>query len=129
MKTLPDSANLDHLRRQAKDLLAVMRQSEPATALAEAQRSLAAQYGYDSWKELKAAAEARRSAPVTVADAAVTEALVEESGLGAATGPMRRIERVWAGHVWEVDTTGGRAVLTELFDYVQPEHVEVVAGL
>jgi hypothetical protein len=32
MKTLPDNPNLDHLRRQAKDLLAGLRDSDPGRA-------------------------------------------------------------------------------------------------
>jgi hypothetical protein len=32
MKTLPDNPNLDHLRRQAKDLLAGLRDSRPVRA-------------------------------------------------------------------------------------------------
>lgn len=43
MKTLPDNPNLDHLRRQAKDLHAGLRDSAPATSLADAQASLARQ--------------------------------------------------------------------------------------
>lgn len=45
-----------------------------------------------------------------------------------ATGAMRRIERNWAGHAWELEASGGRVVFTELFDY-KPEDIDVEAGL
>ena len=129
MRTLPESASLDHLRRQAKDLLGELRRAQPSAALAEAQASLARQYGYESWAQLKAAVEERRAAAAEVAAPALVEALVERYDLGRATGPMRRVERPWAGHVWDLETTGGRVVLTELFDYVEPDDIEVEAGL
>ncbi|HXM58391.1 MAG TPA: HEAT repeat domain-containing protein [Candidatus Dormibacteraeota bacterium] len=56
MKTLPRRPNLDHLRQQAKDLLAELRgtAAEPdALRLHHAQRLLAEQYGLGSWPELK----------------------------------------------------------------------------
>ncbi len=37
MKTLPDNPHLEHLRRQAKDLLAGLRDSDPNVSLADAQ--------------------------------------------------------------------------------------------
>jgi hypothetical protein len=54
VKTLPDSPSLDHLRNQAKDLLAGLRDSDPGATLAHAQASLAEQYGFRSWTDLKA---------------------------------------------------------------------------
>jgi hypothetical protein len=51
MKTLPDNPNLDHLRRQAKDLLAGLRDSHPDASLADAQASLAEQYGFRTWTD------------------------------------------------------------------------------
>jgi hypothetical protein len=54
---------------------------------------------------------------------------VERYGLGRATGVMRRVERTWAGHVWELEASAGRVVFTELFDYVRPQDIEVEARL
>lgn len=54
---------------------------------------------------------------------------MERFGLGRAIGEMRRVERTWAGHAWELETSAGRVVPTELFDYVMSEDVEVEAGL
>ena len=47
MRTLPESASLDHLRRQAKELLAIFHRREPDAALGEAQAALAREYGRD----------------------------------------------------------------------------------
>ncbi len=129
MRTLPDSASLDHLRRQAKDLLVVLRRVRPSATLADAQASVAHEYGCESWTQLKAAAEEQRAAPAEIAPAELVEALVLRYGLGRASGAMRRVERTWAGNVWELEASGGRVVFTELFDYVRPEDIEIEAGL
>ena len=52
--SLPDNPNLDWLRKQAKRRLAELRESNPAAQLAEAQFDLAKQYGFSSWRALKA---------------------------------------------------------------------------
>jgi ankyrin repeat protein len=52
--SLPDAPNLDWLRKQAKRRLAELRQSSPAAKLADAQFNLANQYGFSSWRALKA---------------------------------------------------------------------------
>ena len=72
VKTLPDNPNpnLDHLRQQAKDLLAGLRDGDPAASLAGAQASLAEQYGFRTWTELKAEVE-RRCGQADVADSAL----------------------------------------------------------
>ena len=129
MRDLPDSANLDHLRRQAKDLLTVLRSSDPAVTLADAQGSLARQHGFDTWAELKAEVTRRQNTPRIVGDTDLARRLAVAFHLGAVTGPMQHLERQWAGQVWELTTADGRWVLTELADYVVPAHIEVVSDL
>ncbi|MEW5917542.1 MAG: ankyrin repeat domain-containing protein [Gemmatimonadota bacterium] len=51
---LPDSPNLDWLRKQAKRRLAELREGNPDAQLAEAQLAVARQYGFRSWRALKA---------------------------------------------------------------------------
>jgi ankyrin repeat protein len=51
---LPDNPNLDWLRKQAKRRLAELRQDHPAAQLANAQVELAKQYGFSSWRALRA---------------------------------------------------------------------------
>jgi ankyrin repeat protein len=52
--SLPDAPNLDWLRKQAKRRLDELRKTNPAAKLAEAQFDLAKQYGFLSWRSLKA---------------------------------------------------------------------------
>ena len=83
MDTLPDRANLDHLRKQAKDLLRLFRAGDPAALarfarffpavagrteaviarldlrLHDARSCVARQYGFPSWSELTLHVEAR----------------------------------------------------------------------
>ena len=42
MRLLPDRPSIEFLRKEAKDLLGVLRESNPEASLAEAQRALAA---------------------------------------------------------------------------------------
>lgn len=50
---LPESANLDWLRKQARRRLRELRASRPDTTLAAAQFAIAKQYGFPSWRALK----------------------------------------------------------------------------
>lgn len=108
MKTLPDNPNLDHLRRQAKDLLAGLRDSRPAASLADAQTSLAEQYGFRTWTDLKAEVD-RWSGRADVADAALAGAIAACYGLGEVTGPMTSAARPDdMGRRWWLETQRGR---------------------
>ena len=51
---LPDAPNLDWLRKQAKRRLDELRRTNPDAQLADAQFDLAKQYGFSSWRALKA---------------------------------------------------------------------------
>lgn len=108
MKTLPDNPNLDHLRRQAKDLLAGLRNSDPSVSLADAQASLAGQYGFDRWTDLKAEVD-RRQGKVDVADPALAREIASRFGLGDVTGAMRSVARPdEMGRRWSLETVRGR---------------------
>jgi hypothetical protein len=56
-RKLPPHPNLEHLKKQAKDLLKDLKQQNPASKLADAQHSLAREYGFASWPKLKAYVE------------------------------------------------------------------------
>jgi ankyrin repeat protein len=56
--SLPDAPNLDWLRKEAKRRLADLRKSNPDAQLANAQFELAKQYGFSSWRALKAHVDA-----------------------------------------------------------------------
>jgi ankyrin repeat protein len=51
---LPDAANLEWLRKQAKRRLTELRRTTPEAKLADAQFALAKEYGFPSWRALKA---------------------------------------------------------------------------
>jgi ankyrin repeat protein len=53
-KALPVRPNIDWLRKSAKERLAELRERDPAAKLHQAQRALAADYGFTSWRALKA---------------------------------------------------------------------------
>jgi len=52
--SLPDAPNLEWLRKQAKRRLAELRKSRPDAKLSDAQLELARNYGFASWRALKA---------------------------------------------------------------------------
>lgn len=52
-RSLPSRPNLEHLRKQAKDLLDQTRAQHPSWQLADAQFALARGYGFSSWPALK----------------------------------------------------------------------------
>ena len=52
--SLPENPNLDWLRKQARRCLNELRKTNPDARLAEAQFELAKQYGFPSWRTLKA---------------------------------------------------------------------------
>jgi Ser/Thr protein kinase RdoA (MazF antagonist) len=92
VKTLPDNPNLDHLRQQAKDLLAGLRDTDPGASLADAQAALAQQYGFRTWTDLKAEVDRTRGR-ASVADPALVREIAERYGLGEVTGEMRSVAR------------------------------------
>ena len=51
---LPARPNLEFLKKEAKSLLEVLQQRDPAAQLADAQHALARDYGFASWPKLKA---------------------------------------------------------------------------
>lgn len=54
---LPPHPNLEHLKKQAKDLLHELKQQNSTLKLADAQHALAREYGFASWPKLKAYVE------------------------------------------------------------------------
>lgn len=53
-RALPDAPNLEWLRKQAKQRLALLRERDPSSQLADAQLAVAREYGFPSWRALKA---------------------------------------------------------------------------
>jgi ankyrin repeat protein len=92
--SLPDNPNLDWLRKQAKRRLSELRQTNAAAKLADAQLDLARQYGFASWRALKAhvdslSVEGRLFAAARDGDVTVLRSLLDEhpDGLHARQKP------------------------------------------
>lgn len=124
MKTLPDRPSLDHLRQQAKDLFAGLRETRPDLTLSGAQTLLAQQYGYRDWPALKAEVD-RRRADVATADPNLTAELADAFALGRPAAPMEALTLSWAGQVWSLTTDRGTWRITEFLDYTPADNLEV----
>jgi hypothetical protein len=57
-RRLPALPNLEHLRKQAKELLLELRRQTPESKLADAHHAIAVEYGFSNWPALKARVEA-----------------------------------------------------------------------
>jgi hypothetical protein len=68
-RQLPEKPNLEYLKKQAKELLRSMRQGK----LADAQHTLAAEYGFAAWAKLKSHVEALGLSPAEALKAAVCD--------------------------------------------------------
>jgi len=79
-QALPARPNLDWLRKTAKQQLHELRKSNPDAKLASAQLALARQYGFRSWRALKAEVD-RRQALASIGDQTIT-ALLRAVGVG-----------------------------------------------
>jgi len=53
-RTLPQRPSLEHLKNEAKQRLKSLRQQNPQAKLAAVQLALALEYGFASWRQLKA---------------------------------------------------------------------------
>jgi hypothetical protein len=62
-RELPPIPHPDHLRKQAKARLAVMREKSPSSRLADAQALIAREYGFPSWVALRAEVAQRVQSP------------------------------------------------------------------
>ncbi len=51
---LPRRANIEHLRKQAKERLRELQESDPQAKLTDAQHAIARDYGFASWPRLRA---------------------------------------------------------------------------
>jgi ankyrin repeat protein len=63
LRRLPARPSLEHLKNQAKQRLKALRRSDAAATLAAVQLALAREYGFASWRRLKAHVDAARAEP------------------------------------------------------------------
>ena len=128
MRLLADSPSMEFLRREAKDLLHVLRASDGGATLASAQRALAEEYGFRTWSALKAEVD-RRRAEIQRAPDGLAEGVASEFGLGAVTAPMTPIRDEYIGRRWELPTERGRFVVRPVFDWIDDRQAEVAVDL
>ncbi|HZX04245.1 hypothetical protein [Kribbella sp.] len=128
MRLLPDRPSIEFLRKEAKDLLAVLRESSPGTSLAEAQRVLAGEYGERDWGALRAEVE-RRVADAPAAPPGLAEELAAAFGLGVVTAPARPVVFTAMGRCWGITTDRGRWLAVTVYPWITNEQAEVGARL
>lgn len=128
MKLLPDRPSMEYLRREAKDLLAALRESNPDTSLAEAQRALAAEYGVRDWPALKAEVE-RRVADAPVAPDGLADELAAAFGLGEVTAVPKPVLFTAMGRCWELTTDRGRWLAVTVYNWITHEQAALGARL
>ncbi|MFF0344369.1 hypothetical protein [Kribbella sp. NPDC004875] len=128
MKLLPDRPTIEFLRKEAKDLLAVLRETRPEASLAEAQRALAGEYGLRDWPALKAEVERRAAVPPAAPDG-LAEALAAAFGLGAAVAPPKAVKFTAMGRCWDLKTDRGRWLAVTVFDWITNDQAELGASL
>jgi tetratricopeptide (TPR) repeat protein len=66
--SLPERANLEHLRKEAKQRLKTMRIDDSGATLAAAQLAVAREYGFTSWRRLVAYVKAQRDKETQLQD-------------------------------------------------------------
>ncbi|HZF41441.1 MAG TPA: hypothetical protein VE715_21660 [Blastocatellia bacterium] len=67
-RPLPRPANLEHLRKEAKQRLKAMRIDNPGATLAAAQLTAAREYGFTSWRRLVACVKDQRDKEAQLCD-------------------------------------------------------------
>jgi Ser/Thr protein kinase RdoA (MazF antagonist) len=128
MRHLPDSPSLGFLRQEAKDLLAALRESNPGASLAEAQRTLAVEYGLRDWAELKAEVE-RRVVDAPVVPDGLAEELATAFGLGNVVKTATAVSFTPMGRCWSITTDDGRWLAVTVYPWITAEQAELGARL
>jgi len=99
---LPTHPNLDHLKKQAKDVLRVFRRQKPQWKLADAQRAIARGYGFAYWPSLKTHVEKMRHELPTLCTSARALAASDSS---LPKPSLRRAEAHPIAGAWVADRT------------------------
>ncbi len=139
--SLPDAPNLDWLRKRARHRLAELRRTQPESKLADAQFALAKEYGFASWRALKAhidalSVEGQLFAAAQKGDVARLTALVDAhpESLRARSKPYGHTllhAAAHAGHLDAVDLLLRRGIdpnVREHGDDTYPMHWAAAAG-
>lgn len=128
MRVLSDNPNTEFLRREAKDVLGSLRETDDKVTLADAQRMLAEMYGFRTWSDLKAEVDRRRGAAPEAPDG-LAEDISVAFGLGPPTAPMTPIRYEYMGRRWCLETAMGRFVIVPVFNWINDEHAGTAVDL
>jgi hypothetical protein len=124
---LPDHPSLDFLRREAKDLLSALRETDPTTTLGRAQQALAHQYGTDDWAQLRAEVDRRRDNPPQPApNLAPAIAAAFELGEPQVVAP---VSYQHMGRTWSLETSRGHYLVSPQFQYIDDAQAAVGVDL
>lgn len=93
-KTLPPRPDIDWLKKAAKQQLTELQRSDPAAKLHHAQLAIARQYGFNSWRALKAHVDTMSL------DGQIISATIE--------GKARDLARLLSEHPAKIHITGGQ---------------------
>jgi ankyrin repeat protein len=80
--SLPPRPSLEWLRKTAKDRLSQLRSTHPGAKLADAQLGLAREYGFSSWRKLKALVEQKAAQPLPPTAEPIIATFLERVGTG-----------------------------------------------
>jgi ankyrin repeat protein len=114
-KTLPSQPHIDWLKKSAKERLAHLREREPSARLHQAQLDVARDYGFASWRALKAH----------------VDALSVDGQVIAATlaGNARELGRLLTAHPRKLGITGGPSPAPLLHLAAEAGHLDCVSLL
>ena len=88
-RTLPERASLEWLRKTAKQQLRKQRENNPEARLSDAQLALARDYGFSSWRALKAAIEDRPAGAAAEDEAAALLRDIAEGNIERVLATLR----------------------------------------
>ncbi len=128
MRLLPDRPSIEYLRKEAKDLLGVLRESNAGASLADAQRALAAEYGERDWPALKAEVQ-RRVGETPAVPEGLAEELAGIFGLGRVTEAARPVSFTAMGRCWAITTDRDRWLAVTVYDWITAAQAELGAQL
>ncbi len=95
-RSLPPRPNLEWLKKLSKDRLAAMRQADPAAKLSAAQHAVATEFGFASWRKLKAHVEQLAGKPATSAPIAPDDADLARLLSAAREGDAKTVQAILA---------------------------------
>jgi ankyrin repeat protein len=113
-KALPAQPNIDWLKKAAKERLAELRAGDPAVRLAQAQRGIAQDYGFKSWRALKAHVDSLSLDGRVIAAALAGDAEVLAGLLEAHPGKLDVTGGEWDRPLLHLAAAGGHVACVEL---------------